>query len=72
MVSLALGLAAFGHACGSVIAGVLLSRLISWWDLVQRAAGLVEISVGRSYAGAVRAVMRQGVREMDATSCLRR
>ena len=33
-VSLALGFAAFGHTAGSVIAGVLLFRLISCWGLV--------------------------------------
>src|SRR3954447_10549779 len=33
-VSLALGFAAFGHTSGSVIAGVLLFRLISCWGLV--------------------------------------
>jgi putative heme transporter len=33
-VSLALGFAAFGHTSGSVIAGILLFRLISCWGLV--------------------------------------
>jgi putative heme transporter len=33
-VSLVLGFAAFGHTVGSVIAGVLLFRLISCWGLV--------------------------------------
>jgi len=33
-VSLALGFAAFGHTAGSVVAGVLLFRLISCWGLV--------------------------------------
>lgn len=44
-VSLALGFAAFGHTSGSVIAGVLLFRLISCWGLVP--VGWLAISLDR-------------------------
>lgn len=48
-ISLALGFAAFGHTSGSIVAGVLLFRLVSCWGLVPL-GGLALILDGRGIA----------------------
>jgi uncharacterized protein (TIRG00374 family) len=59
-LSLSLGFAAFGHASGSVVAGVILFRLVSCWGLIP--VGWLAIMLDGRIPGLRRLTLRQSFR----------